>query len=55
MSINEIHYLIDAGRFDDAILQMDLTANGDNEIYYTIMKIEIKIRENDHLNAKKNS
>lgn len=50
MSIDEIHYLIDAGRFDAAISQM---ANGDNEIYYTLMKIEIKIKDQEYLDAKK--
>jgi tetratricopeptide (TPR) repeat protein len=45
--------MIDAGRFDDAISQMDLSVNGDNEIYYTLMKIEINIIETDYLSAKR--
>ena len=51
MSIDEIHYLIDAGRFDDAISQINMTPG--NEIYFTLMKVEITLREQDYLKTKK--
>ena len=52
MPIDEIHYLIDAGLFDDAMSQLELMANQNNEIYCSLMKIEIKIIDKEYLKAK---